>query len=66
MFAHYFQDIEPTFLGQARVALVPSHGSAHLEDIETLIGKSETVEKRKRNQAVKNPKENKACDRWSP
>lgn len=37
----------------------------HLEDIETLIGKSETVEKRKRNQAVKNPKENKACDRWS-
>jgi len=39
--------------GEARVALVP-------ESVKKLI---KCVEKR--NQAIKNPKENKACDRWS-
>jgi hypothetical protein len=41
--------------------LVPKFVEVDL-DGETLIGNSETVEKR---QGVKKPKENKACDRWS-
>jgi hypothetical protein len=47
---------------EARAALVPKFVKVDL-DGETLIGNSEIVEKR--NQAVKKPKENKACDRWS-